>query len=252
MAGVKEHHIYVGFDPKEGEAFEVCVASAMRHSRGTSRIHPLIQSELREVGIYSRTWHRDETGQRIDDSDGRPFSTDFTFTRFLVPAIHRRSQRKEKWALFCDSDFLFRTDPREVFQYADPRYALMCVKHNHHPTETTKMSGQAQTAYPRKNWSSLILWNTQHDANTFTIDDVSVRSGRWLHGFSWLPDELIGALPEEWNWLEGSSDPGITPKAVHYTRGVPTHEGMKDAPYADEWRGYLSGCGRPADGSRAG
>jgi len=235
----KVRHVYVGMDQKEREAIEVCHRSIKKHHPDPVRVIPIMLEPLMRKGLYRRTWTTNDQGQRIDDLDGLPFSTDFAFTRFLTPELHRNQLPKngDPWALFCDSDFMFRTNIEQLFRLADPHYAIMCVKHVHQPTEATKMSGQAQSPYPRKNWSSLMLWNTHHPANALlTIHDVNNQTGRWLHGLGWLEDDEIGALPEAWNWLEGSSDPGIEPKAVHFTRGVPTHQGMENVPYADEWR----------------
>jgi hypothetical protein len=134
---------------------------------------------------------------------------------------------------------MWREGVSELFAMAYDAYAVMVVQHQHQPRENVKMRGQAQQAYPRKNWSSLILWNCEHPSNAvLTPDVVNMRSGRWLHSFGWLCDDEIGALPACWNWLEGHDDPIIEPAAVHYTRGTPDMPGYEDAAYADEWRAY--------------
>lgn len=227
--------VFIGYDPSEETAFNVARTSLQKEAAGKVRVQRVSMGELRVRGLYQRAATRDADGHRIDTVDGLPFSTEFAFTRFLVPFMtHRR------WALFCDSDFLFRANIQELNHYLDPSYALLCVKHNYAPKEKLKMTGQVQSVYPRKNWSSFMLWNLGHPAHRLlTIHDVNNRPGRWLHTFQWLKEEEIGALPEEWNWLEGSSPLSISPKAVHFTRGVPTHAGMENASYADEWRRYL-------------
>ena len=98
------------------------------------------------------------------------------------------------------------------------------------------MDGQLQLQYPRKNWSSLMLWNCRHRAHAPVADIVNTWTGRRLHGFEWLDDTLIGALPAAWNWLEGHSAPQVDPKAVHFTRGTPDLPGYENVPHADEWR----------------
>ncbi|MFG0316881.1 MAG: glycosyltransferase, partial [Planctomycetota bacterium JB042] len=133
-----------------------------------------------------------------------------------------------------------RADVAELFSLVNDRYALMCVQHDHRPEENVKMDGQVQTRYRRKNWSSLMLWNCDHPGNErLTPELVNGLPGRDLHRFCWLEDREIGALPGAWNWLEGISDPAVDPKAVHFTRGGPWHEGFEDVRYADEWRSEL-------------
>ena len=101
------------------------------------------------------------------------------------------------------------------------------------------MRGQQQSKYPRKNWSSLIVWNCEHEANRMlTPYQVNNQPGRWLHTFAWLAAYEIGDIPHTWNWLEGHSPDWVVPKAVHFTRGTPDMPNM-DPPYADEWWSYL-------------
>ena len=229
---MKTFHVYIGYDEREAAAYRVCVQSLVRRSPSCVIPHPLIKSDLSDAGIYRRKEEPGyDPGVRIDSFDHRPFSTDFTFTRFLVPELHR-----EGWALFCDSDILFLDGVDEVFDLADPKYAVMCVKHNHEPTEKQKMDGQPQTNYPRKNWSSFVLWNCSHPAHDILkAGAANVWSGRDLHAFKWLKDEEIGELPEAWNWLEGWSGPEICPKAVHYTRGGPWFPQWQGVHHADLW-----------------
>lgn len=171
---------------------------------------------------------------RIDLGDNKPFSTDFAFTRFLVPAL----SLYQGWALFCDGDFLFTQDIAKLFALADDRHAVMCVQREHEPVETVKMGGLVQSRYHRKNWSSLILWNCAHPANgVLTGYVVNQFNGQWLHAFSWLEDDQIGALPREWNFLAGVDKAGTqAPHGIHYTLGIPTMPGCENTPYADLWR----------------
>jgi hypothetical protein len=112
----------------------------------------------------------------------------------------------------------------------------MAVKHDHQPVDTLKMDGQAQTVYPRKNWSSLVLWNCGHPAhNGLTLERINGLPGRDLHRFCWLNDDEIGELPLEWNWLEGSSDPVSPIRMIHYTRGGPWMSNWRGVQYADLW-----------------
>ena len=220
--------IFIGYDAREDEAYRVCAYSLRRHASIPLDIAPLSHPP----GLYTRTWHRNDAGQRIDDVDGKPFSTDFAFSRFLVPELagHRG------WALFCDCDFLFLSDVAELLALRDARFAVQCVKHDHRPAERLKMDGQEQTRYARKNWSSLVLWNCEHAAHAgLSVDDVSHRPGSWLHGFRWLRDDQIGALPEAWNWLDGWSNSAVAAKAVHFTSGGPWFTDHKPGLYSEAW-----------------
>lgn len=144
----------------------------------------------------------------------------------------------EGWALFCDCAFLWLADISELLALTDDRYAAMCVHHDHRPTERRKMDGREQTVYPRKNWSSLILFNCGHEANAVLTPDLANReTGKYLHRFGWLDDALIGEIPERWNWLEGWNElpEHGTPAAIHYTRGGPWFDDWKDVDYAYLW-----------------
>ncbi len=115
----------------------------------------------------------------------------------------------------------------------------MCVHHDHRPRESWKMDGAQQTVYPRKNWSSLVLYNCAHPKNAvLTPELVNRESGAFLHRFQWLEDAEIGALDESWNWLEGWSAPpsgGLPPNAIHYTRGGPWFDHWRTVEYARLW-----------------
>jgi lipopolysaccharide biosynthesis glycosyltransferase len=231
MLPVSPFPVYVGFDPGESIAYDVCRHSILSRTRAAVTVAPLVQKELRERKLYWRT--------------GDPLaSTEFTYTRFLVPALsgHRG------WALYCDCDFLWLADIAALIALADDRFAAMCVHHDHRPTEAMKMDGRVQTLYPRKNWSSLILWNCAHPSNAaLTPDVVNRESGSFLHRFSWLKDEEIGVLPETWNWLEGWSEApaGGPPNVVHYTRGGPWFDQWKNVAFADLWLAEAESMSRP-------
>lgn len=223
--------IYLGYDPREHEAYEVAAYSIRRRATRPVLITPLYSMNP----LYERGWHRRNDGQRVDDIDGNPFSTEFSFARFLVPAC----ERYVGWALFADCDFLFLEDVAGLDIYKDIGKAVAVVKHQHRPSETVKMDGQAQSRYPRKNWSSLILWNCGHPANAMlTPDVVNSATGAYLHGFKWLEDGDIGTIQGRWNHLVGY-DPPVSPvdaTALHFTQGGPWLEKYKDCPYADLWR----------------
>jgi lipopolysaccharide biosynthesis glycosyltransferase len=194
-----------------------------------------VLDDLRARALYSRP-HGRKGVQLWDEISNAPMSTEFACSRFLVPHLARTG-----WALFMDCDVLVRRNLDALFKLCDPSKAVMVVKHNHQPTEAWKMDGQYQTRYARKNWSSVCLWNVDHPANkAVTPELVNSAAGRDLHAFSWLPDNLIGELPSEWNWLAGVSSPDIDPAIVHFTNGIPTVPGYENCDYAQEWRDELN------------
>ncbi len=215
--------IFIGWDSRETEAYKVCVKSLKEYASQELDIIPIVKDTLIETGEYYRP--QPEAG-----------SVEFTYTRFLVPYL----ANYDGWALFIDCDFLFTRDVSELFAMADDKYALMCAKHDYIPKNSIKMDGQKQLSYPRKNWSSCILWNCGHAANIILNPDVvSKESGAFLHRFYWIPDESIGDIPLEWNWLEGEYDkPDTPPAAIHFTNGGPWFENYQNTDYADLWRSY--------------
>jgi len=243
--------VYIGYDPKEDIAYEVLKFTIERIAVENVRIVVIRRDVVERMGIYKREYDIVD-GQHIDKIDGRPFSSEFSFTRFLVPALNMY----QGWALYMDCDMYLRTDINELFEeYSMDYYPLYCVKHKYFPDAGLKMDGRKQENYRRKNWSSFILWNCGHPLNQkLTVADISTRSGRWLHGFEWLPDKEadIGSIHEEWNWLDNHSSEEIEAKNVHFTTGGPWFRDWKcgraiDAQYAVEWNGdytYLAGLGK--------
>lgn len=253
--------IFIGYDGREPAGYEVALRSLKRHASIPLDIQPLVTAHLRGMGLYWRP-EAFRDGRRYDVISDAPMSTEFALTRFLVPALCDF----EGWALFCDCDFLFRADIAELFALRDESKAVQVVQHNYAPLDSMKMDAQLQAAYPRKNWSSAILWNCAHPAHrNLDLDDINSVRGLKLHAFYWLADVLIGALPEAWNWLEGispttsagvesgkcvvasellsSHQPPATshsPKAVHFTLGTPDMSGHEQSAFATEWRSYLT------------
>jgi hypothetical protein len=230
--------IWIGFDPREEIAAAVFKKSILEFD-ATHDVQYLMLGKLE--GVFTREFeYRD--GQMYDKATNAPCSTEFSFTRFLVPYL----ESYNGWALFCDCDMLALANPTEIMEYADPKYAVMCVKHEHHPSEDEKMDAKIQTRYFRKNWSSFVLWNCGHPLNRLlTPQTINKQTGRWLHAFGWLDDEYIGELPEAWNWLEGISpttnDIQRDVKNVHFTRGGPWFKNWQDVEFADEWFSVVKG-----------
>jgi hypothetical protein len=228
--------VYMGFDPRDTLAFEVAAFSLRRHASIPVEIKPLKDWELRARGLFSRTVWINEAGQRFDGRDGVACSTEFSYLRFLVPALEGFA---ETWVLFTDPDVLWRADAAELLALIEPDKAIMCVKHDHRPREAVKMTGTLQRHYARKNWSSLMLLRPAAN-RALTRYRVNMESKDWLHQLAWLADEEIGALPEAWNWLAGWSPPEVEPKLVHFTRGTPDMPGHDDEAFAAEWRQALA------------
>lgn len=238
----KLNTVYIGYDPIEHRAVNVLIDSILEHASSPLNIITLNQNALRRSGMYRRAHIIDEKNkkQMIDVFDKKPLSTEFSFSRFLVPALNQY----EGHAIFMDCDMYIKSDICEIFEkYCnDDSKPIMCVKHNYNPVDKIKMYGVKQEQYNMKNWSSFILWNCSHPANlNLTVDDVNTKPGSWLHQFSWLDSDSIGELPHEWNWLDGHSSEELIPKNVHFTTGGPWFDGWTpsrhiDKVYSDEWR----------------
>ncbi|MFZ2252608.1 MAG: hypothetical protein WAW13_00370 [Minisyncoccia bacterium] len=228
--GVKRS-IYVGFDPREELACLVAIRSMVGRMARFIPVNAIRLDELQKAGIYTRPMETRD-GRMWDVISEAPMATEHACARFLTPHL-----AKEGWAVFMDGDMLIRSDIGDIFEGLDPSKALYCVKHDHRPEHTVKMDGQVQTVYPRKNWSSVMVFNCDHPANAaLTVELVNSVPGRDLHRFCWLTDDLIGELDPAWNWLV----PAVDPKIAHFTEGVPDMAGYERQPYADEWRGWVS------------
>ncbi|XP_054781439.1 protein CDI-like [Prosopis cineraria] len=217
--------IFIGYDSREDIAYEVCRYSILKRASIPVHITPLKLSDLRPQGLYWR-------------ERGKLESTEFSFSRFLTPHL----ANFHGWALFIDCDFLFLSDIKNLVDLVDHKYAVMCVHHDYTPTEATKMDGVVQTVYPRKNWSSMVLYNCGHPKNkVLSPQVVNTQTGSYLHRFQWLEDDEIGSVPFVWNFLVGhnkvdeSDVKNSFPKAVHYTLGGPWFEDYKDCEFGDLW-----------------
>jgi hypothetical protein len=213
--------VYIGYDAREQAAYDVAVKSLCRTAAVMPHITPLNAARLAENGMIRRPV--DTRGHRYDLISNAPMSTDFAITRFLTPFLAQTG-----WALFVDCDVVFLDDVDKLFRNAAcADYAVMCVKHDFAALTGTKMDGQAQVPYPRKLWSSVMLWNCDHPANKrLSLYDVNNRPGRDLHALYWLADSEIGSLPAEWNWLVGLQPKPANPKLAHFTLGTPDLPGV--------------------------
>lgn len=226
--------IWIGYDAREAEAFSVARASVKSRLCQPIPIRGLVLRDLQNRGLYTRQTEYRLTAEKPimwDTISDAPMATEFAISRFLVPALAQRG-----WALFMDCDMMALADIGKLFHSLDQSKAVHCVKHVHEPTSTTKMDGQLQTFYARKNWSSFMAINCEHPANkALTLEVVNTLPGRDLHRFCWLKDDQIGELDPAWNFLVGHSDPTIQPKVIHWTNGGPWFRECADTPFADVW-----------------
>jgi hypothetical protein len=209
--------IFIGFDPRETVAWHVLTHSILARASQPVAFIPLALDNLQGL-----MWRERNPLQ----------STDFSFSRFLVPHL----SGYEGWSLFMDCDMLVRTDIARLWALRDERHALMCVQHDHRPAETVKFLGAPQSAYGKKNWSSVMLFNNAR-CRALTPDYVNTASGLELHQFKWLSDDTeIGALPSTWNHLVGYDAPREDAANVHFTIGGPYFHEYVDCEHGQAWR----------------
>ena len=212
--------IYIGYDPAEKKPYSVCLDSLYR---------------VTDIPIRTLMKHHLSMYRRDRYYPDEPKSTEFTFTRFLVPYLSNFSG----FSLFCDSDFLFLRDPSILFETASrfPETPLHVVKHPPYiPYTPVKMNDKPQHSQPRKNWCSLMLFNNSHPKirEVFSLLNVNTRqNGKEFHTLADFSDDEIGSIPLEWNCLDGYYHLE-NPAAIHYTDGGPWH-GIHDTQYSDLW-----------------
>lgn len=246
-----DRSVFIGFDPREANAYAVAHHSIRRHCNIPIPVEPIILQDVIEEDMYFRETIRQDS-RLFDVISEHPMATEFAISRFLVPLIVKARRRHStdsspRWAVFMDSDVLIRRNIEGLFNCARPEFAVMVVKHDFQPDGKLKMDGQVQSKYSRKNWSSVMLFNVDHPSNQkLTIDLVNSVPGRDLHAFCWLEDHEIGELPIEWNYLVGhhTTDECAKPSLVHFTDGIPTMPGYENTEYHEEWNATLRNWAR--------
>jgi hypothetical protein len=180
-------------------------------------VSPLVRSQL--ANVYTRP-------------RGPTESTEFSMTRFLVPAL----SGYQGWSIFMDCDMLCRADIAGLAAEIErqPDKAVLVCKHDYTPRTERKFLGHLQTRYTRKNWSSLMLFNNAR-CRSLTSDYVNTASGLELHRFAWIDDASIGELSLDWNWLVGEYEHNPNARIVHFTIGGPYFAAYRDCDYAAEW-----------------
>ena len=220
--------LVVGFDARETIAYHVFCQSVLENTSLPVSFLPLVEKSL---AVYKENHH-----------DG---SNRFTYTRFLTPFL----MNFEGWAIFADGDMVCRRDIAELWKLRDSSKAVQVVKHDYLTKSSTKYLGNKNENYPRKNWSSVILWNCGHPENRcLTPDLVSSKDGKFLHRFQWLADSLVGELDKEWNWLAIEYDDNPSAKLIHYTLGTPCFRDFRDSSSSEHWHRVLANMLNGIDG----
>ena len=207
--------VFIGYDPREAIAYHTCVNSIIRYASQPVAIIPIALNLFQD---YKET-----------HTDG---SNHFIYTRFLVPHL----MGFKGWAIFIDGDMIVRDDIIKLWNLKELDKDVMVVKHDYQTRMPVKYLGAKNEDYPRKNWSSVILWNCNSFPNRQLAPEfVQKSSGSFLHRFAWLDDDRIGELPPEWNWLPDEYGVNADAKLLHYTLGTPCFQEFADTPQADEW-----------------
>ncbi len=207
--------LVVGFDQREAVAYHTFCQSVLEKSSLPVQFTPLAENTL--------------AGYKETHTDG---SNRFIYSRFLTPYLSDYSG----WALFADGDMVCQTDIAELWALRDPAKAVQVVKHDYQTKANVKYLGNRNENYPRKNWSSVILWNCGHEAHrVLTPEFIQRMPGSYLHRFSWLDDSLVGELPREWNWLAIEYPENLQAKLIHYTLGTPCFTEYRERESSPIW-----------------
>ena len=204
------HRIFVGYDPREAVAHHACVQSIIETAKDP------LQLSFTPV-----------TGPMRDGSNT------FIYARFLVPYLCGFSGV----ALFVDGDMILRHPVEDLFAMAPTGHVgASVVKHDYQTKHPVKYLGSKNEDYPRKNWSSVVLWNCGYFPNRVLVPEfIESATGSYLHRFGWLSDHQIGELPQEWNRLVMEQEIQPTDKLLHYTIGTPCFQEYMDCDGAEAW-----------------
>lgn len=205
--------VYIGYDERESIAYHVLADSIRRYASIDVEIRPL-QTHL--IPAFTRPRHPAQ-------------STDFAFSRFMVPYLCRY----EGTAVFMDCDMLMRADIAELLADVPEDADVSVCQHDYTPRTAFKFNGAVQTPYPRKNWSSLMVFQADR-CRKLSPYYVNRATAEDLHRLAWA--RRVGALPLDWNWLVGEYQANPTARCWHWTLGGPWFPDYADADHADEWR----------------
>jgi lipopolysaccharide biosynthesis glycosyltransferase len=207
--------VAIGFDQRESVAYHTFAQSILEKASAPVSFTPLVLSAL--------------PGYQETHTDG---SNTFIYSRFLTPWLFDYSG----WAIFADGDMICLSDIAELWNLRDESKAVHVVKHDYKTKAYDKYLGNKNADYPRKNWSSVILWNCAHPKHKILSPEfVMKQTGAFLHRFSWLEDQDIGELPREWNWLTTEYPDNYSAKLLHYTLGTPCFKDYAQSDMSDVW-----------------
>ena len=216
MESLNKINLVVGFDQREAVAYHVFCQTIIDRATMPVQFLPLAENTLNK---YKEV-----------HADG---SNKFIYSRFLTPYLMNFSG----WAIFADGDMVCQADIAELWSLRDESKAVQVVQHDYKTKAVKKYLGNKNEDYPRKNWSSLILWNCSHPKNAIlTPEFIQSQPGSYLHRFSWLDDELIGRLDAEWNWLAIEYPENPNAKLIHYTLGTPCFKDYANESMSDIWK----------------
>jgi lipopolysaccharide biosynthesis glycosyltransferase len=215
MSNIEKITIVVGFDQREAVAYHVFCQSIIDKSSMPIQFIPLA---LNTIKVYEE--------QHLDGSNR------FIYSRFLTPYLMNYTD----WAIYADGDMVCNHDIAELWRLRDKSKADQVVKHDYKTKKKVKYFNNINEDYPKKNWSSLILWNCSHESNkALTPMMVANASGSFLHRFSWLEESEIGEINKEWNWLAIEYKDNDEAKIIHYTLGTPCLNEYRNSNMANYW-----------------
>ena len=241
------YHIFVGYDERQHEPFLVAKHSLESLAKVPIKVHKMHHKDYRLQKLFTRKWTVEENGQYTDVLDGKPFSTQFSHSRFLVPELWRRIKDEDKnpLVMFVDCDFVWTSDIGIMFKELEMKKIrnksttpVYCVHHNYKPTTLVKMDTVEQTSYNKKLWSSMMVFDMDHEDNSkLTKDCVNVESGNWLHSFNWVENpNSLGIIDESWNFIPDHSEKNTSViNAIHYTEGGPWFKEYRQCSYGNLW-----------------
>ena len=216
---INKYRVFVGFDQREAIAYHTFAQSLIQNSSVPVSLIPMSLKVLQSV--YNET-HTDA-------------SNEFIYSRFLVPFLCGFDGP----AVFVDGDMVIETDVKELFNLFDSSKAIQVVQHDYKTKVNLKYLGNKNEDYPRKNWSSMILWNCGHAAHRIlTPEFVAKQAGSFLHRFRWIDDRDIGGLDASWNWLAEEYSANESARLIHYTLGTPCFKDYRDCSQSDRWHAY--------------
>ena len=209
----------VGFDQREAVAYHTFVQSVIENASIPVRFMPL---DIKSLKTYNET-----------HTDG---SNEFIYTRFLVPYL----MNFKGWAIYADGDMICVEDIKKLWDLRDKKYAVQVVQHDYKTKVTKKYWGNKNENYPRKNWSSVIIWNCEHEKHKILSPKfIQNQTGSFLHRFNWLNDDEIGNIDKKWNWLAMEYEEEKDINLIHYTIGTPCFKEYSNGPFSSYWNKSL-------------